>query len=99
MSKSPCCYIFCPQHDTERDKIFASLHQQKFDDLHYQYMYNMMKEDPQSTHNKQGTWFVSGYERMNCEIEKFIDMVDKEEHKLNKVLHNKSTPDEDTGEA
>lgn len=36
---------------------------------------------------------------MNCEIEKFIDMVDKEEHKLNKVLHNKSTPDEDIGEA
>ncbi|RRC98431.1 hypothetical protein [Prevotella sp. OH937_COT-195] len=53
-----------------------------------------MKESPQPTCNKTETKTVSSYEKMNNEIEKFIEMVDEEERKWNKVLHNKSSSDE-----
>lgn len=49
----------------------------------------MMKECPQTTHNKSETGDVSVYEIMNRKIEKFIKMVDEEERNNNVVLHNK----------
>ena len=50
---------------------------------------NMMKESPQTTHNKSETGNVSAYEIMNRKIEKFINMVDEEERNNNVVLHKK----------
>ena len=49
----------------------------------------MMKESPQTTHNKSETGDISVYEIMNRKIEKFIKMVDEEERNNNVVLHNK----------
>ncbi|MBO4786659.1 MAG: hypothetical protein J5510_06305 [Prevotella sp.] len=49
----------------------------------------MMNQCPQATHNKSDELNPSAYEKVNSEIEEFINNVDEEERKNNTVLHTK----------
>lgn len=50
----------------------------------------MTQQGPQSTHNKSDVHRPSAYERMNSEIENFINQVAEEEKRNNTVLHAKA---------
>lgn len=49
----------------------------------------MMQQGPRSTHNQPDTHRPSAYERMNDEIENFINQVAEEEKRSKTVLHAK----------
>ena len=49
----------------------------------------MMNQCPQTTHNESDELNPSAYEKVNSEIEEFINNVDEEERKNNTVLHTK----------
>lgn len=56
---------------------------------------SMMNQCPQTTHNKSDELNPSAYEKVNSEIEEFINNVDEEERKNNTVLHTKFGTKED----